>query len=155
MPLQAEQGLYCEADEKLRDAPAITAKLLSDVIDETGRRVAPVRWAKNAERIAALMRSGAWTDAVLALIEVGLPQWQIRRIVYDAGEWRCALSRQRELPDWLDQSVESSHADLALAMLGAFVDAARISERSNRTSVPYAPHTTSPLYTPLCCDNFA
>ena len=28
-------------------------------------------------------------------------QWQVRRIVYDAGEWHCALSRQRELPDWV------------------------------------------------------
>ena len=65
-----------------------------------------------------------------------MPQWQVRRIAYDEGEWHCALSRQRELPDWLDQSVEAHHADLALAILSAFVEAQRISAPSSRTSVP-------------------
>jgi len=41
----------------------------------------------------------------LALIDLELPPWQVRRIAYDEGEWHCALSRQRELPDWLDQSI--------------------------------------------------
>jgi hypothetical protein len=47
------------------------------------------------------------------------PLWHIRRIAYDAGEWHCAISRQRELPDWLDQSIEARHPDLALAMMRA------------------------------------
>jgi hypothetical protein len=46
------------------------------------------------------------------------------------------LSRQRELPDWLDQSVEAHHEDLALALLCAFVEARRISASSIRPSVP-------------------
>ena len=62
-----------------------------------------------------------------------------RRIAYDEGEWYCALSRQRELPDWLDQSIEARHADLALAILSAFVEAQRISAPSSRTSVPTVP----------------
>ena len=70
-----------------------------------------------ADRIEQLIQSQAWTDAALALIELELPQWQLRRLVYDDGEWYCALSRQREMPDWLDQSVESHHADLARAIL--------------------------------------
>ena len=78
-------------------------------------------------RIERLIQSGAWTDAALALIDLELPHWQVRRIAYDEGEWYCALSRERELPDWLDQSIEARHADLALAILSAFVEAQRIS----------------------------
>ncbi len=90
----------------------------------------------------------------MALIELELPQWQIRRIVYDEGEWHCALSRQRELPEWIDQSVEASHADLSLAILMTFVEAQRASTPSIRTSVPTVPREVNPLGEPVCCDNF-
>ena len=79
-----------------------------------------------------------------------MPQWQVRRLAYDDGEWYCALSRQRELPDWLDQSIETRHADLALAILSAFVEAQRVSAPSSRTSVPTrAAATPNPLYEPV------
>ena len=106
-------------------------------------------------RIERLIGSGAWTDAALALIELELPQWQVRRIAYDEGEWHCALSRQRELPEWLDQSIEARHADLPLALLGAFAETIRLSAPSTRTSVPTVPHAVSALDEPVCCDNFA
>ena len=106
-------------------------------------------------RVEQLIQSGAWTDAALALIDLELPQWQVRRLAYDEGEWHCALSRERELPDWLDQSIEARHADLALAILSAFVEAQRISAPSSRTSVPAVPQDANPLYEPLCSDNFA
>jgi hypothetical protein len=102
-----------------------------------------------------LIHSGAWTDAALTLLDLELPQWQLRRIAYDQGEWYCALSRERELPDWLDQSIEGRHADLALAMLSAFVEAQRIAAPSSRTSVPAVTRDATPLYVPLCSDNFA
>jgi hypothetical protein len=134
--------------DRLRDAPAVTADLISEVIGEPSRRL-PVR-------IERLIQSGAWTDAALALLELELPHWQLRRLAYDEGEWHCALSRQRELPEWLDdRSIESHHADLAMAILSAFVDARRKSASPSRTSVPAAPWPTSPLYDPLNCDNFA
>jgi hypothetical protein len=137
-------------DDRLHDADAVTAKLMSDVIGETWRRPT----AKTA-RIERLIASGAWTDAALALIELELPQWQVRRIVYDGGEWHCALSRQRELPDWLDQSVEAHHRDLALAMLSVLVGARQHTAPSSRTSVPRVPRGTDPVCMPVCCDNFA
>ena len=84
-----------------------------------------------------------------------MPQWQVRRLAYDDGEWHCALSRQRELPDWLDQSIETRHADLALAILSAFVEAQRVSAPSSRTSVPAVPQRRESLYEPVCSDNFA
>jgi hypothetical protein len=134
--------------DRLHDAPAVTAGLISEVIGNSSRRF--------PSRIERLIDSGAWTDAALALLELELPQWQLRRLAYDEGEWHCALSRQRELPEWLDdRSVESHHADLSLAILTALVDAQRRSAPLRTTSVPAAPRSVSPLYEPVCCDNFA
>ena len=102
-----------------------------------------------------LIQSQAWTDAALALIELELPLWQVRRIAYDEGEWYCALSRDRELPDWLDRSIEAHHADLSLAILSAFVDARLAATPSNRSSVPFVAREPHPLYEPVMTDNFA
>ena len=107
-----------------------------------------------ADRAADFVGS-AWTDAALALIDLELPLWQVRRIAYDEGEWYCALSRERELPDWLDRSIEARHADLALAILGAFVEAECISAPASRPSVPTVSRAVNPLYEPVCCDNFS
>jgi len=142
-------------EDRLRDAHAVTAELLSDVIREACWRFPPVRRTEKTARIERLIKSDAWTDAALALIELELPQWRVRRIVYDDGEWHCALSRQRELPDWLDQSIEARHADLPLAILRVFIDAQRVSTPSIRTSVPTVPRGANPVYGPVCCDNFA
>lgn len=146
MALFSEQHDLGRLDDRLHDAHAVTADLISEVIGETCRRL--------PARIERLIRSGAWTDAALALIGLELPQWQLRRLAYDEGEWHCALSRQRELPEWLDQSVETHHADLPLAILSAFVDARRNTVPSSKTSVPAVPHSASPFYEPVYCENF-
>jgi hypothetical protein len=140
--------------EQLHDALAVTPALIADVIREACRRFPSQGQPGKTERVEQLIQLGAWTDAALALLELELPQWRIRRLVYDDGEWHCALSRERELPDWLDESVESNHASLALAILSAFVEVQRINLPSSRTSVPAAGRKESPLYEPLCCDSF-
>ena len=89
------------------------------------------------------------------MIDLELPQWQVRRLAYDDGEWYCALSRQREVPDWLDEAIETRHADLALAILSAFVEARHLSAPPSRTSVPMVPPDVNPLYEPAYSDNFA
>ena len=150
MTLLSKHRDAAELDGRLRGAHAVTAALMSDVIGETWRRPT----AKTA-RIERLIGSGAWLDAALALIDLELPQWQVRRIVYDGGEWHCALSRQRELPDWLDQSVEVHHQDLALALLSAFVEARRSATPRSRTSVPPVRRNADLQGIPVCCDNFA
>jgi hypothetical protein len=155
MPLLTGYRDQPALDDRLRDAHAVTAELLSDVISEACERFPPVRRTETTARIERLIKSGAWTDAALALIELELPQWQVRRIVYDDGDWHCALSRRRELPEWLDQSVEASHADLPLAILKTFVDAQRAGAPSVRTSVPTVPRNANLLCEPVCCDNFA
>ncbi len=106
-------------------------------------------------RIERLIAAEAWTDAALALIDLELPQWHVRRIAYDDGEWHCALSRQPGLPDWLDQSIEAEHGDLPLALLSAYLGASRqadASEPQRRFSVP---QTSPPPTECLCCDNFS
>jgi hypothetical protein len=155
MPLFSEHRDSRELEDRLRNASAVTAELVSEVIGEACRRFPSISRAGKAAQIERLIQSGAWTDAAMALIELELPQWQIRRIVYDEGEWHCALSRQRELPEWIDQSIEARHADLSLAILMTFVDAQRASTPSIRTSVPTAPRDANPLHDPVCCDNFA
>ena len=144
-----------ELDDRLRGAQAVTPDLMADIIDETCRRFPPIRRTEKTARIERLIGSGAWMDAALALIDLELPQWQVRRIAYDEGEWHCALSRQRELPDWLDQSIEARHEDLALAILSAFVEARRVNVPSPKTSVPAVPRGADLPCMPLCCDNFA
>ena len=144
-----------ELNDRLRDAPAATAGLISEIISETCRRFPSIGQTENTARIERLIGSGAWTDVALALIDLELPQWQVRRIAYDEGEWHCALSRQRELPEWLDQSIEAHHADLALAILSAFADVQRVTAPSSRTSVPTVPRDVNPLYEPVLSDNFA
>jgi hypothetical protein len=154
MPLLSEHHDSGELSDRLRDVHAVTAELIAEVIDETCRRFPPIRRTEKTARIEQLIGSGAWTDAALALIDLELPQWQVRRIAYDEGEWYCALSRERELPDWLDRSIEARHADLSLAILSAFADAQRISTPKSRTSLPIVPRNANPLYDPVCCDNF-
>jgi hypothetical protein len=155
MPLLREHHDPRELADRLRDAHAVRAELMSKIVGKTCRRFPPIWPTEQTMRIERLIGSEAWTDAALALIDLELPQWQVRRIAYDDGEWYCALSRERELPDWLDQSIETRHADLALSILSAFVEARRVSTPSSGTSVPVVPRDANPLYEPACCDNFA
>jgi hypothetical protein len=142
-------------DDRLRHAHNVTAKLMSAVIEAACRRFPSAGQGERTARIQRLIAAEAWTDAAFALIELELPQWQARRIAYDEGEWHCALSRQRELPEWLDQSVEARHPDLPLAILSAFVEAQRASAPSIRPSVPIVRREANAVYQALCTDNFA
>jgi hypothetical protein len=155
MPRFSEHHDPGELCDRLRGAHAVTGNLVSQVIGEACRRFPPAGQTGKTARIERLIASGAWTDAAIALIDLELPLWQVRRIAYDEGEWYCALSRERELPDWLASSIEARHADLALAILSAFVEAQRVAAPQSRPSVPAMPRDANPLYVRLCCDNFA
>jgi len=95
--------------------------------------------AGKAARIAQLIEAGAWDDAALALIELELPAWKLRRLVYEDGEWFCALSRQPNLPVALDDTVDASHEVLSLAILSAFVEARRRASAMRETSLQVPP----------------
>jgi hypothetical protein len=140
--------------ERLRHADTITRALMLDVIAHACWRLPSLGPSERTARLMRLIDAEAWADAALALLELELPRWQVRRIAYDEGEWHCALSRERELPDWLDAAIEARHADLALALLSAFVEARTSTAEISRPSVPLVPPELDTLYEPLACDNF-
>ncbi|MBR0860125.1 hypothetical protein [Bradyrhizobium liaoningense] len=140
--------------EQLRGERAPSRRLMLNVIAQTGRRFPSLAQSKRSARIMRLIDAEAWADAALALMEIELPLWQIRRIAYDEGEWHCALSRERELPDWLDVAVEARHADLALALLSAFAKVQAQTAETPRPSVPSVRPLPDPFYEPITCDNF-
>lgn len=105
------------------------------------------RAAEPCDRLSA---AGAWLDAALRSIARELPGWQLRRLIFDEGEWHCALSTARDMPDWLDEAVESHDPDLAAAVLAA-CQAAR-----ERAVAPIAPLPCRTSDTELmCCENYA
>jgi hypothetical protein len=143
-----------ELNARLRDAGAADAALVNEIISAACRRYPSLGQTEKTRRLEQLIRSAAWTDAALALIDLELPMWQVRRLAFDDGEWYCALSRERQLPDWLDQSIEGRHVDLALAILSAFVEARRLNAPESRTSVPDARGYSRDFYETLPIDNY-
>ncbi|MBK3660062.1 hypothetical protein JJE66_02175 [Bradyrhizobium diazoefficiens] len=140
--------------DRLRNAQVMTRPLMREVIDNACRRIPSLGRSERTARLVHLIDAGAWTDAALALMELELPLWQVRRIAYDEGEWHCALSRERELPDWLEAAVEECHGDLAIALLSAFVEVRALTAEASRPSVPNLRPATDPLYEPAACENF-
>jgi hypothetical protein len=119
-------------------ADEATPELLFGIVGETARRLfAP----GEAAQLHQLIEVGALTEAAFALINLELPLWQIRRSTYDEGEWHCAVSRQRELPEWLDQAIETTHASLTLAIIGVYIETLRQIEASREPSRPSVPQT--------------
>ena len=100
-----------------------------------------------------MIEAGAWDDAALALIELELPAWKLRRLVYEDGEWFCALSRQPNLPVALDDTVHASHEVLSLAILSAFVEARRRASAMRETSLQTVPPVRQSSGYAICCDN--
>lgn len=130
------------------DAAAFTAICLAAC-----KRLPAMRRTAEARRLDRLVEAGAWTDAALALIAIELPDWQLRRLTFDDGEWHCALSTERNMPDWLDDAVETHHADMATAILDAFRSAIARNGTSHLTAVP-ATTTLRNDFTPMLCENY-
>jgi hypothetical protein len=142
---------FATLEDELREAQAITPELMAGVIAQACTRYPGQSPAAKAG-LDRLMASGAWTDAVLALLGLELPRWQLRRLVFDDGVWHCALSREPGLPFELDDMAEAVHENLPLAMLGAFLQARRRSLAPRTGSVPQVPAMQGHV---VCCDNFA
>jgi hypothetical protein len=155
MPFDASHERTLGAlQERLRQAPTITPELVGDVIAQARERVQSCHPDAKA-RIERLIVSGAWIDATFALLELELPQWKLRRLICEDGEWHCSLSRQPGLPPELDDMAEAAHEMLPLAALGALVEARRMSlavDAARPTSVPQL--RLAPGHA-ICCDNFA
>ena len=133
-------------------ADEATPELLSGIVAETARRLSA---PDDAAQLHQLIEAGALTEAAFSLINLKLPLWQIRRITYDEGEWHCAMSRQREIPEWLDEAIEATHASLTLAIVSVYIETLRQIEASREPSRPSVPQTRGDQFKPVCCDNFA
>jgi hypothetical protein len=140
---------------QVRVAEEATPEMFSEIVGQTCQRRSAPNKATNTERLHQLIDAGALTEAAFALITLELPQWKLRRITYDEGEWHCALSRQRELPEWLDQAIEATHRSLTLAVAGVYIETLRQIEASREPSRPSVPQVRADQCEPLCCENFA
>lgn len=146
---QAQQLL-----KRIQDASAPDTRLFADVIANACPRALALVEMRKAVRLKQLLESGAWTDAALALAELELPQWKVRRIACDDGEWHCRLSAQPWLPEGFDELVETFHSVLPLAILSAVVQARQQTATSPRAEAPTADVVFSADPIRICCDNF-
>jgi hypothetical protein len=145
--------LLARLDEELRGAAMATPALFARIIAACGRIPAPSKAGK-ATRLERLIENTAWTEAAIALIELELPLWMPRRLIFESGEWFCSLSRQPNLPADLDDSADGVHQQLPLAILLAFVEARRGS-RARHEIISVVPQLRATADNLLCCDNFA
>ncbi len=111
-------------EEQLHCATVVTSGLLSDVMEIACVRFDALGSAAKV-KVKWLIEAGAWTDATIALLELELPQWKLRRLINDEGKWLCSLSKQPEIPLGFDRVAKASHECLPLAILIALVEALR------------------------------
>jgi hypothetical protein len=137
---------------RLRLAQVLTPELLSEVTAQACTRFGALSAAAKIP-FHRLVESAAWTDAVLALLALELPQLKLRRAQYEDGLWYCALSREPRLPLALDELSEATHESLPMAILMAFLDARRTATASPRVTA--VPRVRPMAVTTMCCDNFA
>jgi hypothetical protein len=140
--------------QQLRVAPALDARLVAIVVSHACTRLPVLKQSGKAAPIDRLIAAGAWSDVALALIELELPAWKLRRLIYEDGEWFCSLSRQPNLPVELDDTADARHEVLPLAILSAFIEArgrTRTSPETSSTAVPQIWPTSDYM---TCCDYF-
>lgn len=116
-------------------------------------RPAPERTTGIA-RIRRLIADRAWTDAALALVELELPQWRLRRLVCEDGEWFCSLSMRPGCPEEIDEPAEGRHAELPLAIMQAAIEARKRSRSRRGDQTLRTPRIGQEAQPMLCCDNF-
>lgn len=80
MPVLSERHDPPELNDRLRSANAVTTELMSEVIGHTCRRFPSMDQSEKTARIECLIATSAWIDAALALIDLELPMWQVRRL---------------------------------------------------------------------------
>src|SRR5262245_29092442 len=140
--------------EDLHRARMVTREIIDDVMTGACLRLQ----AQHPDVKASVLRlidSRAFTDAILVLLGMELPQWGLRRLIREDVEWNCTLSKQLGIPAELDDMAEGSHETLPLAMLSAFVEARRsrfVAATERRAS--HVPQLRPARDYVVCCDNF-
>src|SRR5262245_47579559 len=101
------KGPLRELQRKLHRAHTITPGLMADVIARACLRLHAYHPAAKAS-VTRLIESHAFADATLALLDLELPQWKLRRLIYEDGKWYCSLSEHIGLPAELDDMPEAT-----------------------------------------------
>lgn len=133
--------------------PTLTADLCGDVLTTSCHHLRMAEHTEQTTQLNRLVEAGARIDAALALIAMELPQWRLRRLIYDGGEWHCALSSHREMPEWLDPSIESHHPDMATAVLDALREVIRTNASPHLTKAS-SQMKRSDNFEPVACENY-
>jgi hypothetical protein len=141
-------------NERLCRTPEVTSDLFSDVMAVCAR-IAVLEKTGKTDRLDGLVRANAWTDAALTLIALEIPNWKLRRLEYQDGEWVCSLSAQPNLPVEIDDTADARHEVLPLAILSAFLDARRKGSEVRVTRSLTTPRLRPASGHSMCCDNFA
>ena len=76
----------------------------------------------DAEAVRAMIGTEAWTDATLALITLDLPNWSLRRLGREDGQWWCALA-PGQTAHWAEPEIDERHVNMVCAMLKALISA--------------------------------
>lgn len=140
--------------QQLRLAPALTPDLIARVVSQACVRLHVLRKAGKTAHIDRLIEACAWTDLAFALIEIELPAWKLRRLIYENGEWFCSLSRQPNMPVEFDDTADVRHEVLPIAILSAFVEARGRTRASHESSLTTVPQIWPASDYVACCDNF-
>ena len=154
MSIDRDHNLLHELQEQLRGCETVTPDLMLNVIGRACFRF-HAHGPELKARVARLIDCGAYIDAALALLEMELPLWKLRRLTFEDGAWYCALSKQPGVPAEIDDLAEASHESLPLAMLSAFVEARRISLAASEDRRKLVPQVRLAQGFAVCCDNFA
>ena len=143
-----------ELQQELHRAHAITSAINPGVIARACPRLQAQRLAASTT-VIRLIESGAFADAALALLDLELPQWKLRRLIREDDEWHCSLSKQLGLPAEFDEMAEATHESLPLAILIAFVEARHRSFTAGEARPTSVPQIQPAQGYAICCDNFA
>jgi hypothetical protein len=130
--------------------PSVAA--LSSAIAAGCRAAPPKGPTIRMARVEALVLIRGWTDAALLLAELQAPEWQLRRLERDDGEWSCCLSRHSAPPIEFDEVAEGRHELLPLAILAAVTEAKML--HAPDSAPPNRPPNRQPTGQILCCENF-
>src|SRR3977135_315755 len=119
-PRTARERARVGLRKQLRLAPAPSSDLFSDLAADACPRLSRIEQSAKAARIRWLSEAGAWTDAALALVQLELPEWTVRRLIRDDGAWLCSLSRHCEIPIEIDDTAEACPERLPLLTLTGY-----------------------------------
>ena len=140
--------------QRLRMTHDVDAALILRIVTNVCTRLPALGNSGRRMRLDRLILCEAWTDAALSLVELELPNWRLRRLVYDGGEWLCSLSRHPHLPIEIDELAEGRHASIASAILISLLEAKHLLAAKAAPRPSTVPHVRARTAEQVCCDNF-